>query len=140
MILDTNAISAMAEGDTALEKVLPDVASQFIPVICVGEYRAGIIQSKARKELERWLAMLEQSRSVLGVEVNTAHFYAGVIADLRKRGRMIPINDVCEVEYLRGKATGRFMESCSRGTNRQCRYKFAFSVGLLTGSNSSASR
>jgi tRNA(fMet)-specific endonuclease VapC len=93
VILDTNAISAMAEGDTALEKVLPDVASQFIPVICVGEYRAGIIQSKARKELERWLAMLEQSRSVLGVEVNTAHFYAGVIADLRKRGRMIPIND-----------------------------------------------
>ena len=94
MILDTNAISAMAEGDTALEKVLPDVASQFIPVICVGEYRAGIIQSKARKERERWLAMLERSRSVLGVEVNTAHFYAGVIADLRKRGRMIPINDV----------------------------------------------
>jgi tRNA(fMet)-specific endonuclease VapC len=94
VILDTNAISAMAEGDTALEKVLPEVASQFIPVICLGEYRAGVIQSKARKELERWLAMVEQSRGVLRVEVNTAHFYAGIIVDLRMRGRMIPINDV----------------------------------------------
>ena len=94
MILDTNAISAMAEGDTALEKVLPDVRSQFIPVICLGEYRAGIIRSRARRELERWLKMLEDSRRVLPVELETSHFYAEIVLDLRQRGCMIPMNDI----------------------------------------------
>jgi tRNA(fMet)-specific endonuclease VapC len=84
----------MAEGDGALERVLPDVASQFIPVICLGEYRAGVIQSKARKELERWLDRLAQSRTVLCLERDTSRHYASIIADLRRRGRMIPINDV----------------------------------------------
>ena len=94
MILDTNAISAMAEGDTKLEKVLPHITSQFLPVVCLGEYRAGVIRSKSRGELERWLDMLEQSRAVLRVESETARCYADIVADLRGRGRMIPLNDV----------------------------------------------
>jgi tRNA(fMet)-specific endonuclease VapC len=94
VILDTNAISAMAEGDIALEKVLPEVGSQFIPVICLGEYRAGIIQSRARRQLERWLQMLENSRRVLPVVFDTTHFYAEIVVELRQAGRMIPINDV----------------------------------------------
>ena len=94
MILDTNAISAMAEGDTRLEKILPDVPAQFIPVICLGEYRAGVIRSRAREELEKWLRELEESRRVLLVERETARFYAEIVADLRSRGCMIPMNDV----------------------------------------------
>jgi tRNA(fMet)-specific endonuclease VapC len=94
VILDTNAISAMAEGDTALEKVLPDVRSQFIPVICLGEYRSGIIQSRARRELGRWLDLLADSRRVLSVELETTRYYAEIVADLRQRGCMIPMNDI----------------------------------------------
>ena len=94
MILDTNAISAMAEGDTKLEKILPDITSQFLPVICLGEYRAGVIRSKTRAELEHWLEILEQSRAVLRVESETARCYADIFSDLRGRGRMIPLNDV----------------------------------------------
>ena len=94
MILDTNVISAMAEGDTALEKVLPDVRSQFIPVICLGEYRAGIIRSRSRQELDRWLNLLASSRRILPIELDTTAFYAEIVADLRQRGCLIPINDV----------------------------------------------
>jgi tRNA(fMet)-specific endonuclease VapC len=94
VILDTNAISAMAEGDTDLERILPDVPWQFIPVICLGEYRAGVIRSRAREELEKWLRELEESRRVLLVERETAKFYADIVADLRSRGCMIPMNDV----------------------------------------------
>ena len=94
MILDTNALSAMADGDAALEKVLPDVRSQFIPVICLGEYRSGIIRSRARRELDRWLSMLADSRRVLPIELETTLFYAEIVVDLRQRGCMIPINDV----------------------------------------------
>jgi tRNA(fMet)-specific endonuclease VapC len=94
VILDTNAISAMAEGDTALGKVLPDVWSQFIPVICLGEYRSGIIRSRARRELERWLSLLAGSRRVLPIDLGTTLFYAEIVVDLRGRGCMIPMNDV----------------------------------------------
>ena len=68
----------MAEGDTKLEKILPDITSQFFPVICLGEYRAGVIRSKARAELEHWLDILEQSRAVLRVESETARCYADI--------------------------------------------------------------
>jgi tRNA(fMet)-specific endonuclease VapC len=94
VILDTNAISAMAESDTALERVLPDVRSQFIPVICLGEYRSGIIRSRFRRELDRWLNLLASSRQILSLELDTTPFYAEIVADLCQRGCMIPINDV----------------------------------------------
>jgi tRNA(fMet)-specific endonuclease VapC len=94
VILDTNAISAMAEADIELEKVLPDVRSQFIPVICLGEYRSGVIRSRARRELDRWLSGLAGSRRVLPIELETTLFYAEIVADLRQRGYLIPMNDV----------------------------------------------
>jgi len=94
VILDTNAICAMAEGDTDLERILPDAPSQFIPVICLGEYRAVVVRSRAREELEEWLRELEESRRVLLVERETARYYAEIVADLRSRGCMIPMNDV----------------------------------------------
>ena len=86
MILDTNAISAMAEGDTKLEKILPDITSQFLPVVCLGEYRAGVIRSKARAELEHWLDIMEQSRAVLRVESETARCYADIFFRLTRPG------------------------------------------------------
>ena len=94
MILDTNAISAVAEGDTALEQALPDVRSQFIPVICLGEYRSAIIRSRARRELDRWPEKLANSRRVLPVELETTRYYAEIVADLCQRDCMIPMNDV----------------------------------------------
>ena len=84
----------MAEEDVELEKVLPDVSSQFLPVICLGEYRSGIIRSRARRELDRWLSGLAGSRRVLPIELETTLFYAEIVADLRQRGCMIPMNDV----------------------------------------------
>ena len=77
-----------------MKKSCPHITSQFLPVICLGEYRAGVIRSKSRAELERWLDMLEQSRAVLRVESETARCYADIFANLRGRGRMIPLNDV----------------------------------------------
>ncbi|MBV8223901.1 MAG: PIN domain-containing protein, partial [Verrucomicrobia bacterium] len=54
----------------------------------------GVIRSRAREELEKWLRELEESRRVLLVERETAQFYADIVADLRSRGCMIRMNDV----------------------------------------------
>lgn len=48
MILDTNGLSAMADGDPMLEPALRRVAQMFVPTIVLGEYRYGIGQSRYR--------------------------------------------------------------------------------------------
>ena len=85
----------MAEGDTKLEKVLPHITSQFLPVVCLGEYRAGVIRSKSRAELERWLDMLEQSRAVLRVDrhgnIWVSDSFLNVIFKLNPNGDVIKV-------------------------------------------------
>ena len=55
MILDTNGLSAMADGHAALEPILRKAAQIAIPVIVLVEYRYGISQSRHRLHYERWL-------------------------------------------------------------------------------------
>lgn len=58
MILDTNAVSAMADGDPALEPALRLAGALALPVIALGEFRYGIRQSRNRAKYERWLEVL----------------------------------------------------------------------------------
>ena len=55
MLLDTNALSALADGDAGLAAALGDTARLAVPVIALGEYRFGIRASRRRKSYERWL-------------------------------------------------------------------------------------
>jgi len=55
MILDTNGLSAVADGEAALEPILCKAAQIAIPVIVLGEYRYGISHSHDRKHYEKWL-------------------------------------------------------------------------------------
>ena len=56
MILDTNGLSAMADGDGNLVPLLQQAHEIVVPVIVLGEYRYGIQQSRHRARYERWLA------------------------------------------------------------------------------------
>ena len=94
MILDTNGLSAFAEGDGALEPILRKAAQVAIPVIVLGEYRYGISQSRYRTNYERWLAEYLPSFRILDVDERTAIYYGAVRAELKKAGTPIPSNDV----------------------------------------------
>ena len=94
MILDTNALSAMADGDKRLEVVLQEASRIAIPAIVLGEYKFGIRQSRNRKVYERWLAELAEVAQVLAVDEDTADRYAEVRGELKQAGRPIPGNDV----------------------------------------------
>ena len=94
MILDTNALSAMADGDPSLEARLEQAHSLAIPVMALGEYKYGFRQSRNRTRYERWLAELTTNYRILIVDEKTADEYALVRSELKQRGKPIPSNDL----------------------------------------------
>ena len=94
MILDTNGLSAVAEGESALEPILRKAAQIAIPVIVLGEYRYGISHSRKRKHYERWLAEYLPTFRILDVDERTTLSYSAVRTELRRAGTPIPSNDV----------------------------------------------
>jgi predicted nucleic acid-binding protein len=93
VILDTNALSAIAEGVPGVVAQIAGAGSLAVPVIVVGEYQFGIIQSRHRAEYERWLDKFLSACRVLEVGIDTAAQYAEVRFELRRSGTPIPAND-----------------------------------------------
>jgi tRNA(fMet)-specific endonuclease VapC len=94
VILDTNGLSAIADGDVALESVLRRATEIALPVIVLGEYRYGIRQSRGRKHYEQWLTESLGDFRVLDVDEATAVNYAALRHELKSAGTPIPSNDV----------------------------------------------
>jgi len=94
MILDTNALSAFADGDDALLAKLDTALELCVPVIVLGEYRFGIRQSRYRRSYEKWLDDALRDMAVLPILDSTAEHYAGICQELMKGGTPIPSNDV----------------------------------------------
>jgi tRNA(fMet)-specific endonuclease VapC len=94
LILDTNGLSAIADGDPKVKALLQRANKVAVPVIVLGEYRYGIRQSRYRARYEEWLAEMIANCRVLAVDEETATEYAEVRSELKRRGRPIPGNDV----------------------------------------------
>ena len=94
MILDTNALSAAAEGHPGVMGILVSVQQLAIPVVVIGEYRYGIAQSRHKARYRRWLDSLITNCTVLDVTVQTTHHYAAINVELRQAGKPIPTNDL----------------------------------------------
>jgi predicted nucleic acid-binding protein len=94
MILDTNGLSALAEGEARLEPILRKAAQIAVPVIVLGEYRYGIQQSRERQRYEHWLVEYLPTFRVLNVDEQTTTSYAAVRGELKRAGTPIPSNDV----------------------------------------------
>ena len=94
MILDTNALSAVADNEKAAVRIFSQAASIELPVIVLGEYRFGIALSRRRSEYGEWLKELIAATRVLPVDQETPDHYAQIRAELKKAGRPIPSNDL----------------------------------------------
>ena len=93
MILDTNALSAFADGEAGVGRILRRQERAAIPVIVLGEFRYGIAQSKHRSAYEAWLKSQLPSFDILTVTEETAVAYAALRLVLKRLGRPIPAND-----------------------------------------------
>jgi len=94
MLLDTNAISAWAKGDSALWSVLRPDRTWHLPSIALGEYRYGLLKSTRRAELERWLVQIEEACIVLAADATTARHYANLRLAIDNQRAEIPYHDL----------------------------------------------
>ena len=94
MILDTSGLSAVADGDAALEPIVRKAADIAVPVIVLGEYRSGIQQSRHRQRYQQWLTESIRNYRILDIDEETAISYATLRSELKRAGTPIPSNDV----------------------------------------------
>ena len=93
MILDTNALSAFADGHPDVGDALRRELRAALPVIVLGEFRYGIAESRHRAAYEAWLETQLLHFEVLAVTDETTVAYAKLRVALRRSGRPIPAHD-----------------------------------------------
>ena len=94
MILDTNALSAWAEGRVAIGPPLRSADRLVVPSVVLGEYWFGIRQSRHRSRYEDWLSRYLPLAEIAVVTSATASAYADIRLELKRAGAPIPPNDV----------------------------------------------
>ena len=94
LILDTNAPSALGDGDEALEETIREEHDLALPAVVLGEYLFGIRQSRWRNRYEGWLRDHMSKFLLLAVGNKTAERYAEIRQELKTAGRPIPSNDL----------------------------------------------
>ena len=94
--LDTNAYSDFMRGDGDRVRIVRAARSISMPIVVLGELRAGFAagnrQSSNAANLQRFLA--SPRVSVLLPDEQTAHHYAQLHLQLRNKGVRIPTNDL----------------------------------------------
>ena len=93
MILDTNALSAWADGDPAIEPLLRTASRLVIPVVVIGEFEFGIRQSRHASRYDEWLAVNLDTVEVARIDRAIAAVYGAIRLELKQAGTPIPIND-----------------------------------------------
>lgn len=116
--LDTNRYRDLCEGDEEVVRLLEDAESIHMPLIVIGELRAGFAFGRRGLENE---AVLQRFLFKPGVEVlypadATTRHYASLFRQLRQKGTPIPTNDlwiaalVLEHELVLCSRDGHFRE------------------------------
>lgn len=96
LLLDTNAYSALREGDEAVVEHVRGAESLVLSAVVVGEllygFRHGARFEGNHRLLRGFLDLPEVE--FLPVTYTTADRFGRVFAELRKKGRPIPTNDI----------------------------------------------
>ena len=94
--LDTNAYSDFMRGVPERVRVVRTAERIYMPLIVLGELRAGFAAgSREQENLETLRKFLASPRvSVLSPDETTTEHYARIFLQLRKKGAGIPTNDL----------------------------------------------
>lgn len=94
--LDTSAYSAFNRGDKRLRAWFTSDNDIFVPIIVVGELRAGFAAGSRCKENEELLQRFLDSTNVYikTITDNTTVIYSQIYIKLREKGKTIGTNDM----------------------------------------------
>lgn len=95
-VIDTSAYSAFNRGDARFRQVFSLENELIIPVVVLGELRAGFACGSETKKNEALLSrlLLMPNVTVVSPHETTTEHYAHIFAYLRKIGRPIGTNDL----------------------------------------------
>jgi tRNA(fMet)-specific endonuclease VapC len=96
ILLDTNAYSALLQGDEKVLEAMAKAETVYMSVFVMGElfagFRGGNRFADNRQQLERFLERPHVALLPVGLDV--ADVFGSVKQQLKKQGMPIPINDV----------------------------------------------
>jgi tRNA(fMet)-specific endonuclease VapC len=94
--LDTVAYSHFKRGEPRVVELLDRAEWIGVPAVVIGELCAGFAQGSRRSknlaDLDEFLSM--PVVDVLPVDRHVAGIFGEIVADLRRRGRPVPVNDI----------------------------------------------
>ncbi len=94
MMLDTNAVSAMADHDAALLEIIGATDQLALSFVSLAEFRYGLLGSSRP---EAGLELIDSLSAVLPVlypDSETIGHYAWIADHLKRKARIIPHNDI----------------------------------------------
>ena len=96
LALDTNRYTGLCRGERSVVEVVELANEIWLPLIVLGELRAGFAvgtQGPQNESILRRL-LLKPGVAILYADEQTTHHYATVYRQLRKQGTPIPTNDM----------------------------------------------
>jgi tRNA(fMet)-specific endonuclease VapC len=94
MILDTNAVSAMADRNPGLLNIIGAADEIMLSFVSVAEFRYGLLGSSRPDPGLQLIRRLEKTVPVFFPNEETVRHYAWISDHLKRKGRPIPQNDV----------------------------------------------
>ena len=96
LVLDTNVLIAFLQNPEDFAERFAGFDVILLPPIVLGEFRAGLFDTKAGRENRKAIDAFLQNPAVKSCPMtdNTSVFYAKVFQTLRKAGKPIPTNDI----------------------------------------------
>ena len=96
LLLDTNAYSALAQGDEAAVATVRNADELLLSVVVIGELQYGFQYGSRLQQNQAALADFMRRPRVVTIPVTetTADRYARIASSLRRKGSPIPQNDV----------------------------------------------
>ncbi len=96
IVVDTMAYTALMRGESCAIERIEQAEHVALPIVVVGELRAGfIVGSKRVKNEAKLVEFLGRERvSILYLDQQSAHSYALLFQYLKRAGTPIPLNDL----------------------------------------------
>ena len=93
-LLDTNIISALLKGESTIADKIDKAKKVYVPVIALGELYYGAAYSTHSNKNIADIRRFASSYNLLLIDEETTIAYGSIKADLRKKGKPIPENDI----------------------------------------------